>query len=101
MTCKMLISRGFVIHRRFAFILDPATLTSMKSRSLSRQNAHLKGPDGRFLHARNVATSTAVETGKPVAAYVSRCMARLCDAQVGEQAPRFNLSVSRRESRGR
>lgn len=49
----------------------------MKLKSLSRTNVHLRSSDALFLHARNVATSTAVETGKPVDEYTIRCLSRL------------------------
>ena len=48
----------------------------MKPKSLSSINPYLRGPDALYLHARNVATSTAVETGKPAEAYIERCLMR-------------------------
>jgi hypothetical protein len=62
----------------------------MKSRSLSQSNAHLRGPDAHFLHARNVATSTAVETGKPVDEYLGRCLSRLQQYHANEKVPQRN-----------
>ena len=55
----------------------------MNPKSLSRTNPHLRGPDALYLHARNVATSTAVETGKPAEAYIERCLMQHGDGGPG------------------
>lgn len=44
----------------------------MKKNSLAATNKHLKRVDAGERLAINLATSTAVETGKPVALYVER-----------------------------
>jgi hypothetical protein len=44
----------------------------MKSKSLSATNPYLKAASSRSMMARNIASSTAVETGKSSASYVKR-----------------------------
>lgn len=74
--------------------------------SLSRTNPYLSGPDARYLHARNVATSTAVETGGSVKAYMARCLdgaggAVGPGAKSRRQAAARESSEPGRSSRGR
>jgi hypothetical protein len=56
--------------------IEPNGGTIIEPKKLSSINPYLRGPNALFLHARNVATSTAVETGKPVEGYIERCLAR-------------------------
>jgi len=44
----------------------------MKSKSLSATNPYLKAPNSEHMLARNVTSSTAIETGKSSASYVKR-----------------------------
>ena len=61
---------------RFLFS-DPSYYTdSMSSKSLLQSYTHLRGPDAYFLHACNVAISTAAQTGRPVDEYMTRCLSR-------------------------
>ena len=46
----------------------------MKSKSLSSVNPYLSGKGALERHARNVASSTAIETGRPIEHYIARIM---------------------------
>ena len=52
------------------------------------------------MHARNVATSTAVETGKPVDDYIGRCLSRMAGDD-DSSVMRFSLSAPPKGSRGK
>ena len=54
--------------------IKPNGGTIIKPKSLSSTNRYLRGPNALVLHARNVATSTAVETSKPFETYIERCL---------------------------
>ena len=47
-------------------------LNAMKAKSLAAKNPYLQSPSADEWFARNVASSTSVETGKPSSLYVSR-----------------------------
>ena len=52
------------------------------------------------MHARNIATSTAVETGKPVDEYIARCLS-LMSGDYDSSVMRFSLSAPPNGSRGK
>lgn len=74
----------------------------MKSKSLSRMNPFLSGAGAFERHVRNVASSTAIETGRPIAHYMNMGMEHAAvfdsDASYLDQV-RFSRSSKPKRSR--